>query len=87
MNKPANMWQQMPHTAAWIDDLRAAFGADAINATIRLGMQGNPGCFYASENGHQVGTPSPPPAAHKTISAEHLVLGSNAELLGKGVSK
>ena len=28
----------MPTVAGWIDDLRAAFGAETINAAIRAGM-------------------------------------------------
>lgn len=48
--------QAMPQTAAWIDELRDAFGADAINASIRKGMAGLPGHFHAEENGRQAGT-------------------------------
>ena len=48
--------QAMPQTAAWIDELRDAFGADAINASIRKGMAGLPNHFHAEENGHHAGT-------------------------------
>lgn len=48
----------MPTVAAFIDQMRDAFGADFINETIRAGMQGQP-VFHASENGHSVGTPLP----------------------------
>lgn len=48
--------QVMPQTAAWIDGLRDAFGADAINPSIRKGMAGMPGHFHAEENGRQAGT-------------------------------
>lgn len=44
----------MPQTAAWIDELRAAFGADQINPSINAGMKGG-SAFYASENGHVLG--------------------------------
>lgn len=57
MSKPANMRSQMPKVAAWIDDLRAAFGADDINAALRFKSTGQP-CFHASEAGHSVGTPA-----------------------------
>lgn len=50
------MRDTMPTVAAVIDDLRAAFGADAINPAIKGGMAGVP-TFYARENGHEVGTP------------------------------
>lgn len=56
MTKPLR--QTMPTVAAWIDDLRAAFGADEINAAIRAGLDGQP-TFHARENGQEVGTPIP----------------------------
>ena len=40
--------------AAWIDQARADFGTDMINAAIRAGMDGQD-TFFASENGQQVG--------------------------------
>jgi len=48
--------EAMPETADWIDQLREAFGADAINGSIRKGMAGLPGHFHAEESGHQAGT-------------------------------
>ena len=53
MSKPLR--QAMPTVAGWIDDLRAAFGADTINAAIRAGLDGQP-TFYARENGAEIGT-------------------------------
>ena len=55
--KPGNLRAEMPTVAGWIDDLRAAFGAETINAAIRAGLDGQP-TFYASENGRAVGTKS-----------------------------
>lgn len=55
MTKPANLRETMPQVSAFIDDMRAAFGADVINAEIRKGINGVPG-FWASENGVEVGT-------------------------------
>lgn len=52
------MREQMPVCAAWIDDLRFVFGAEYIDRIIRAGMRGEP-VFFASENGHTVGTPVP----------------------------
>lgn len=46
----------MPTVAAWVDQLRAAFGTEEINAAIRAGQQGK-GRFYAVEAGHAIGTP------------------------------
>lgn len=57
MNAPAKpLRETMPTVAAIIDDLRAAFGADVINPSIKGGMAGVP-TFYARENGHEIGTP------------------------------
>ncbi|MGZ9027362.1 MAG: hypothetical protein ACXW2U_08830 [Telluria sp.] len=52
------MREQMPVVAAWIDDLRQAFGAEYIDKIIRDGVRGKP-VFHATENGHTVGTPVP----------------------------
>lgn len=60
------MRQAMPTVAGWIDNLRAAFGADMIDAAIRAGIAGQH-TFHAREGGHEVGTPypttRPPPSA------------------------
>lgn len=45
----------MPITASFIDEWRAAFGTEEINAQIRLGIQGAE-TFYAVENGIEIGT-------------------------------
>jgi hypothetical protein len=55
--KPKNLRTAMPLVTAWIDDLRAAFGADDINGIIKAGIGGLPG-FHASEGGYSVGTPA-----------------------------
>ena len=61
MNAPAkplraNLRDEMPTTAAIIDDLRVAFGAEGINQSIKNGIAGVP-TFYARENGREIGTP------------------------------
>jgi hypothetical protein len=52
------MREQMPITAAWIDELRKVFGQVSIDGQIRKAMRGEP-VFFASENGQVVGTRSP----------------------------
>lgn len=52
------MREQMPVTAAFIDDLREGFGAAYIDSIIKAAMLGEP-VFYSSENGHKVGTQMP----------------------------
>ena len=49
------MRDQMPEVAAFIDDLRSAFGEAQINGAIRSGLKGGPH-FWAAENGHELGT-------------------------------
>lgn len=46
----------MPTVAAWVDELREAFGAVGINRAISRGMRGEPGWFHAAEAGSEVGT-------------------------------
>src|SRR4051812_18671013 len=60
----------MPEVTAWIDDMRAAFGATVVNGQIRKGIAGEP-VFFASENGQTVGTQRPwPPAAGEVITPD-----------------
>ena len=49
----------MPTVAAWVDELREAFGADGINAAIRNGVAGG-AAFYATEGGHSIGSAAMP---------------------------
>lgn len=56
MTKPLR--QSMPTVAAWIDNLREAFGASEIEPAIRAGIDGQP-TFYARENGIEIGTRAP----------------------------
>lgn len=51
--------EQMPVTAQLIDDFRAVFGKENIDGVLRRARKGEP-VFYAVENGHTFGTPSPP---------------------------
>lgn len=77
MTKPLR--QTMPTVAAFIDDLREAFGAQIINDSIRAGINGQP-AFWARENGHEIGTRPTDPAhsvtgaalfAHRTKKEPH----------------
>lgn len=54
MSNTKNLRQAMPQTAGFIDAMRAAFGADQIDTSIRAGMKGGT-AFYASENSHEIG--------------------------------
>jgi hypothetical protein len=63
MNAPDRMRrsrlaESMPDIAAWVSDLRKAFGDAQMDDVIVRGRQGEP-VFYASENGHSVGTRLP----------------------------
>jgi hypothetical protein len=65
-----------PAFAAFVDDLRNVFGAEGINATIKKGVAGIPGCFYYKGPAGEIGTPSLPIAAGKSISVADMVLES-----------
>ena len=53
-----SMREAMPAVTAFVDNLRAAFGAEYINGAIRQGLRGRP-VFWASEGGHELGTRPP----------------------------
>ena len=55
MKSAGSLRTDMPETAAFVDDMRAAFGADMVDSAIRAGMKGE-GTFFASENGREVGS-------------------------------
>lgn len=73
MEKAKPMRLAMPAVAAWIDQLRDAFGAESINAAIKAGIDGQP-TFYASENGIEVGTPLPD-VSNKAVSLAETRVG------------
>lgn len=50
-----NLREAMPVVTALIDDLRKTFGQAGIDGQVRRGMKGE-SCFWASENGHEIGT-------------------------------
>lgn len=59
MVKKLDLREAMPITAALVAEFRAVFGAGNINDVVRRGMAGEP-VFYATENGHVIGTPPTP---------------------------
>lgn len=69
-----NLRSEMPTVAAWIDDLRGAFGKAGIDQRIKEGMNGVPGAFYAQENGIEVGAHARP--AKCEISLADMVIES-----------
>ncbi len=61
-----NLREAMPIVTEFIDACRVAFGASSVNESIKAGMQGFE-TFYASENGHTIGTPIPEPKIYTTM--------------------
>jgi hypothetical protein len=53
----SNLRQEMPFTAAFLDELRTVFGREAIDGQIRKGLNGEP-TFWARENGRKLGARS-----------------------------
>lgn len=72
-----NLRESMPLVTAFIDECREAFGAEMVNAQIKLGMQGAQ-TFHARENGIEVGTPFAVPV--KYITADRMVIRDKAEI-------
>lgn len=68
----------MPLTTAFIDDLRAAFGATAIDGQIRNGLAGFPD-FWAREGGQEVGTRAAAGRGDKEITGAQMCLDSGVE--------
>lgn len=75
MTKPLRL--AMPTVAAWIDDLRAAFGDDQINLQIKACIAGQP-TFWARENGHEIGTRAPYDANKAIAMSDTVVSSKNA---------
>ena len=67
-----SMKADMPQVFAWVQDLRAAFGADAIDPQIRAAIHDGLPTFHASEGGHTVGVALP--AIGRAFSAAELVI-------------
>ena len=57
MRNPANLRESMPETASFVDSKRKQFGVEFVNGCIKQALAGEPGRFYALENGHVLGTP------------------------------
>lgn len=57
----------MPETAAFIDAMRDAFGADQINPQIKKGVAGIPNNFHATEAGRTSGAAFEAPGASFTL--------------------
>ncbi|MFZ6767495.1 hypothetical protein ACO0LM_10450 [Undibacterium sp. Di26W] len=47
---------EMPQTAGWVYQLRTGQGTEFVNTQLRKAIAGEVGHFWASENGHEVGT-------------------------------
>jgi hypothetical protein len=69
----SNLRTEMPVVAAFIDEMRKAFGVDAVNQQIRRGMKGEQ-TFFATENGRTVGTAMDVPDPDKVFSGDRLLV-------------
>lgn len=80
MNQPANkkidLRKDMPETAAWVDQRRAAWGKQFVNDCIRRALGGEAGLFYALEGGHVLGTPFPPDHPVAELQGQAVLLGT-----------
>ncbi len=79
----SNLRTEMPVVAAFIDEMRKAFGVDVVNQQIKRGMKGEQ-TFFATENGHTVGTSMDVPDLDKVFSGDRLVVRPAQESLKGG---
>lgn len=70
-----NLREEMPETYAFIESCREAFGKDAVNPMIKLGMEGAE-TFHAVENGIEIGTRARP--AEKFVSGDQMAIRVDA---------
>ncbi|AXF12691.1 hypothetical protein CUJ91_32385 (plasmid) [Paraburkholderia graminis] len=79
----------MPEIAAFVAQLKSAFGEQEINEAIRRGKAGE-ATFYAAENGHTVGTASPLAAnawqVTEAIRDRHYCAGCHGRCLNQAVA-
>ncbi len=74
---------ETPDSLAFIAEMRAAFGADAINTEIKAGRNGQP-TFYLRENGIEIGTKD----TRQGVSVADMVIGPLAATVqGRGAKK
>lgn len=70
------MRELMPHCAAFIDSMREAFGAEAIDESIK--QMRREGTWYAIENGYVLGNPPPELLAKMGIADHPSLVNCNA---------
>lgn len=75
------MRELMPSVAAFIDEMREAFGKEHIDGQIRKGMNGAKNTFYATENGHEIGTKFTDPKSFITL--DRMVIRTPEEINNK----
>lgn len=64
----ATLQQHMPIVLGMVRE-RAAVMGNEVYALVRRGMRGEPGCFWAMERGHVVGTPFSGQAIEADVAA------------------
>lgn len=79
----------MPEIAAFVADMKSAFGEPEIDEAIRRGRAGEP-TFFACENGHNVGTATPAQTnvwpVDRAVRDRHYCDGCNGSCVGGDVS-
>jgi hypothetical protein len=75
----------MPEIAAFVAQMKSAFGEQEINEAIRRGKAGE-ATFYACENGHSVGTATPVEAnawrVERAVRDRHYCAGCDGSCIG-----
>ena len=78
----------MPEMAAFVAELKAAFGDAVIDEAIRRAKAGEP-TFYACENGRSIGTASPTMQnawqVDETLHDRHYCAGCDGACIGQDI--
>jgi hypothetical protein len=87
MEMPARK-HPMPEIAAFVAELRRAFGDATIDEAVALGRAGEP-TFFASENGRTVGTKAPDAAnswrVDGSVRDRHFCRGCDGSCIGTDI--
>lgn len=73
----------MPKVAAFIDDLRGAFGREVIDGLIEKATTEGLPTFYASENGYRVGRPLPALGSVAVSAVDMVIIPPKQDVKGR----
>ena len=77
-----DMRTAMPTVTEQVEAWRSEYGTKYVNDCIMRSMRGEPGLFFAMENGHVIGTPASPLDVQPfSVQGYALLLGGGAAFI------